>query len=249
MWAYEGRLWIFGGMGEDPRNGYLYQHGDVQHLGSLPHISFLSQMLQYDVVSKKWTDMKQSGSIPHPCDHRSARIKNTLWLYQPVSGKLYQLDLLSMHWSENTTSQLRPTEYLLTFSFTPIDDERIGLVYGVSLGETVSLEMPGDVWVLNVSTKTWTRHSSVSQAGMHCVVKDPHSCALFVVDGIHGFSKIQLWPEKQPKSLLWHALKAVDQQRGQTGMPGIPVHLQHKLLLPGEKITELGDESDDCDCE
>jgi hypothetical protein len=158
-----------------------------------------------------------------------------------VSGKLYQLDLRSLHWSENTISQLRPMGYSSNLSFTPIDDERIVL----SGGSRFELEMSMNVWVLNVSTKTWTRYFSGPQSGSHFVAKDPHSSALFVVDGIHGFSKIQLWPEKQPKSLLWHALKAIDQQRGQTGMPGIPVHLQHKFLLPGEKCTELGDKSND----
>jgi hypothetical protein len=79
----------------------------------------------------------------------------------------------------------------------------------------------------------------------HSVVKHPNSDALLVFGGhsVNEFflplSTVQLSskPENQPKSLLQLALKAADLHRDRTGVSGIPVDLQKKLLLPGENIS------------
>jgi len=111
----------------------------------------------------------------------------------------------------------------------------------------------GDIWVLDVTRNTWTQHdASGPPRGGHSAIKHPDSDALLVFGGnirppgrikVLPFATVQLSSEplNQPKSLLWHALKAVDRHRERVGCSGIPEELQKKLLLPGEKVSGLDD--------
>jgi hypothetical protein len=224
IWAYGDNVYSFGGGG--------------------------IELLQYNVLTKKWSDVVSTGDIPPStyagsdtcADYVCARIRGTVYVYDlELSQSMYKLDIATLHWTKIETHNCPGFSYGCTF--TAIDCHRIA-VYGGS--KPFPGPVTGDIWLFDVTSNTWTQNAASGPPRTeHSVVKHPHSDALLVFggfsmnDGFPPFTTIQLSskPEKQPKSLLQLALKAVDLHRDRTGVSGIPVDLQKKLLLPGEKIS------------
>jgi YD repeat-containing protein len=204
------------------------------------------ELLQYNVLTKKWSDVVSTGDIPPSPDiyYVCTRIRGTVYVYDlELRQSMYKLDLATLHWTKIETHSGPGISF--GCSFTAIDCHRIA-VYGGHKPFPFPGPVTGDIWLFDVTSNTWTQNAaSGPPRELHSVVKHPHSDALLVFGGIavHDFfppfTTIQLSskPEKQPKSLLQLALKAVDLHRDRTGLSGIPVDLQKKLLHPGEKIS------------
>ncbi len=221
MWAYGNNVWSFGGRGKE--------------------------LLQYNVLTKKWSDVVSTGDIP-PSPYREyvcARIRGTVYVYDLdiIQSSMYKLDLATLNWTKIETHSC--PGFSFGCSFTAIDCHRIA-VYGGHKPFPFPGPVTGDIWLFDVTSNTWTQNAASGPPRTeHSVVKHPHSDALLVFGGLAlsefypPFTTVQLSskPEKQPKSLLQLALKAVDLHRDRTGVSGIPVDLQKKLLLPGEKIS------------
>ena len=79
-WEYLGSMWIFGVWGP-PVYGYLNDHG--KHKGYRNGGGFNNQLLQFNPVSKEWTNPKSSGAVPAP-DHWccTTAIRHKVWMYQ-----------------------------------------------------------------------------------------------------------------------------------------------------------------------
>ena len=116
-WAYEGKLWFFGGEGPSP-TGYLNPYNDDFHLfqGFSDYFEN-NQLLCFHPSEQRWCCVKQSGAVPSPrCSHAATVMeeKHKAWVYGGNSCQtdqyfydLHALELSSFTWTLIATSPIR----------------------------------------------------------------------------------------------------------------------------------------------
>ena len=237
-WAHNQKLWIFGGHGPS-QEGYLNDYGDYDGLTN-------NQLLQFDFTVKKWSNMKCSGTIPAPRTQPATTIiGDSLFLFggsqlrrrsrlPPDFYELYQLDMLSLTWTQIQTGEPKPRG--LTFcSFNALTANML-----VLHGGKISDHLFSDTWIMDVPSLTWRKHS---------VIKDNPRCIhtgsiginkdVIIIGGIGGISiagakisaaavhKDTFHVMLEPKSLQQLALKTVHKHQAE---------LPLKIRLPKQLI-------------
>ena len=95
--------WIFGTYGP-PISSYLNDHGEYRPEAF--GYGFNNQLLQFNPISKEWTNPKSYGAVPAPslwCSTTATLHK--VWLYQDTGGRrvlfdeLYELNMNSLVWT------------------------------------------------------------------------------------------------------------------------------------------------------
>ena len=104
VWEYENKLWVFGGNGA-PLDNYLNDYGHF-------YKGWNNQLLQFNFVTKEWTNMKCLGEVPSPRGtHVATTIGNTVLLFEEkyhyfvedFADDLYQLDMCMFTWTQIQT--------------------------------------------------------------------------------------------------------------------------------------------------
>ena len=152
-WEYENKLWIFGGWGISLTLDDLNDYGDY-------HESYNNQLLQFDFVTKEWTNMKCLGEVPSPRkNHVTTITGNIVWLY---GGKrqnnyfddLYQLDMYALTWTQVQTGHPKP-EGRIHCTLNAITDKQL-VLHGGQKPRSTALN---DTWILDLPSKTWRQHT------------------------------------------------------------------------------------------
>ena len=65
-WGYAGKLWIFGGVGPSPAEGYLNDHGDLIDLQNEYGEVCNNQLLSYNPYTSEWINHECCGDVPSP---------------------------------------------------------------------------------------------------------------------------------------------------------------------------------------
>ena len=153
-WAYEGKLWIFGGEGKSP-SGFLNHHGKFMQVG----IDYQNnQLVHYDPSMHSWTDVKSSGAIPSPRSRVSTAImENKAWLYGGAIGfqvnqELFQLNMVSLSWTQIKTRFPQPPHVYPPSSLTPLTASQLFLHSAINLDDFKDLSVS---WILDVESYTW----------------------------------------------------------------------------------------------
>ena len=245
-WAHKRKLWIFGGHGPS-QEGYLNDYGDYDGLTN-------NQLLQFDFTVQKWPDMKCSGKIPAPRTQPATTIiGDKLWLYGGSHGKrpselppefyeLYQLDMLSLTWTQIQTGEPKPRGRTFC-SLNALTDNML-VLHGGRIPFTDHLF--SDTWIMDVTSLTWRKHS---------VTKDNPRCThtgssginndVIIIGGIGGISfagaKISVLCKDafhvmlEPKSLQQVALKTVHEHQAK---------LPWKMRLPRQLIKLMASDTE-----
>ena len=248
VWEYKGQLWTFGGHGL-PLAGYLNDHGDFQG----KNIGQNNQLLCYDPMSKDWRNPKPSGTIPKPrSKHRSAIIGDKVWtyggllnkpwpnLYHTYYDELYQLNMVSLTWTEIQTGQVKPP-YRTRCSLTSVTENRI-VLHG---GECTSHESLKDTWILDLSSLSWKRYeaskgvSRTGHTGTACI-----NTNIIIIGGNMStrdengiLTYKQLYSDAfsvklEPKTLQQVAIQKIYHHRDVLPWKVLPNSLKARLLFP-----------------
>ena len=154
-WEYTGQLWTFGGFGVSPA-GYLEDHGDFVQSDN-------NQLLCYDPSSEEWRNPKPFGTVPQPrARHATTLVGDKVWMYGGFSfdlniyDELYQLDMVSLTWTEIQTGQFKPPSGLL-FTLNAITESQLVLYGGESLDDLESLS---DIWIFDLASLSWQKYEA-----------------------------------------------------------------------------------------
>jgi hypothetical protein len=242
VWIYGGRIYSY-----TLPNGYLNTHEEYQAVDAY-HFSS-NGLFQYDVRGGVWINHENKGAVPPASDEYIAtRLRENAWMYGPVAKALFQLNLRSMHWTQvNITAGLELVEdrsTLLNCSFFPIDIDKIVLCGGFDTSDTSDTQDTiQDICILDISTRSWSRHTSIIECHMPVGVRYPDTKTFLVIgdnernNSSNVATEFHIEPQPRVKPLLWYALRAVDQHRERMDLRKgqLPDHLRDMLLLPGEK--------------
>ena len=162
-WAYEDKMWIFGGHGKHPF-GYLNHDEDFEGEGSWQWIN--NQLFSYDPSVEEWTSIKCSGKIPSPRYSASAaKINDKVWLYGGKTStgwqcELYELNLISLTWTHVRTGMPTPQIYGLPF-LTLLRDNLLALL---DHGDSQKTQT---TWLLDVESYKWRLYHEA--VGCYCL--------------------------------------------------------------------------------
>ena len=156
-WEYEGKLWIFGGLGPSPE-GYLNYSRDIVAFVGSPGLSRNNQLLCYDPNTRKWINPRCFGDVPSPrSGHASAIIKNKVWLfggYREHDDDIFcMLTMHSLTWTQIHIQFHPPACHECTI--TAVADQLV--LQGGRSGEGQYL---GDTWILDLKSHSWKLYTS-----------------------------------------------------------------------------------------
>ena len=154
-WAYEGKLWIFGGEGPSP-TGYLYPYNDDFHLfPGLPDHFANNQLLCFNLFEQRWSYVEQSGAIPSSRSSHATTVledKHKVWIYGGYNyhthqfiSDLHVLELSSFTWTLITTSP----RYFQTRSLNVVGDTKL------VLRADRFFDIPGEIWIFDMTSVSW----------------------------------------------------------------------------------------------
>ena len=225
-WDYENTLWIFGGWGLSPLDKYLNDYGDY-------NTGCNNQLLQFNFVTKEWTNMKCLGEVPSPRgNHATAKTGNIVWLYGGSRlfnyfYDLYQLNMCTFTWTQVQTGHSKP-EGRYRCSFSAITDKQLVLHGGLKDMCMAS----NDTWILDLPSKSWMQHTSEEEYARY----DHTGCAglsndVIIIGGIKKHNichQNNFHVRLEPKMLQQLAMKAV--YKHQNDLPHWRKCLPKKLI-------------------
>ena len=157
-WEYEDKMKtkdkIFGGaIGFlQSQEGYLNNFGDFELFST-------NQLLQFDIETKKWSDLKCLGNVPAPRQYHATTIRgNQVWLFGGINGpwiykELYQLDMSTFTWTVIVTEHLKP-QGRFQCSLNSVTNNHIVLHGGRSFpsGKDSSFK---NTWIMDLASQSW----------------------------------------------------------------------------------------------
>ena len=171
-WNYKDKLWIFGGFGVSPV-GYLNHHGEFAALfwNTIDlHVGSNNQVLYFDPVLYEWTNPACFGTVPSPRRfHSSSIVGDIVWLHGGMQNTniqiyddLYQLDMLSLVWTQIGTNTLKPSARWRS-TLTAITEKQLLLHRGfASRDKRIS-----DSWIFDIPSQTWRQYQGIEDHPRH----------------------------------------------------------------------------------
>ena len=230
-WEYTGQLWTFGGFGESLA-GYLDDHGDFDFVRKENN-----QLLCYDPSSEEWQNPKPSGTVPGPRSyHATTIVGDKVWMHGHNRGgkcdELYQLDMVSLTWTEVQTGQFKPARAL--FSLNAITESQLVLYGGNSINDFESLN---DTWIFDLASLSWKKYQATRgtprcyHTGTACMNNN-----VTIIGGsacgkptIHNDTfSLRL----EPKTLQMLAIQKIYQHQDVLSMELLPNSLKKLFLFP-----------------
>ena len=165
-WVYLGKLWTFGGNGDDPAY-YLNENGDFYEYENGYENN---QVFCFDLSSQKWTNPKSHGTVPSPRScHASTVVRDHAWVFGGYSHsihhdlyELYQFDLISLTWTEIQIHLTKPESDCYTLS--AVSQHQI-MLHGSQRADSPGLL--NDTWVLDLQSLSWKQHTANKKCACH----------------------------------------------------------------------------------
>ena len=105
MWQHGNKMWVYGGFGVPPADGYLNDHGDFTR--SVDALGCNNQLLSFDPTTETWENMACSGDLPSlGRNKKSAIIKDTVYMYKfeysvdECVNEFHELNMYSHIWTQ-----------------------------------------------------------------------------------------------------------------------------------------------------
>ena len=221
-WAYQGKLWVFGGCAENPV-GYLHDFGQFREIA--PFDIYTNQFICFDPSDTKWTNPNCTGSVPTPRGkHATTQGNNKVWLYGGTDmfvrslADLYELDMCSLVWTQIQTPQPKPQLQWpapAAWSLNAFTENKL-LLHGGT-----------DMWILDLQSKSWKHHqSSKPRRYIHTGVTGLHSHVTIVGGSDQDAAFLVMF---EPRSLQQLAMQTIEKHRT----------LLHSERLPNKLIDQL----------
>ena len=253
-WAYDRKVWIFGGFGPSPE-GFLYDYGDFQQSLTLAvGIGLNNQLLCYDPSINSWTNMECFGEIPSPRKHtRTAIIKEKVWLHGKTNQRhrkfhairWHELNMHSLVWTHIDISMswqegLNNRHVSRRPSITPISNSELALYVGYNRVHECTF-----TWILDVESHTWGLHMDETEnqarwGSNHTGTPGLNNNVIL----LGGKSSSQETNNSmfsvmlEPKLLQQLALKTIYQHKKVLEWKGLPRKLIHKMM-GNEAVEEM----------
>ena len=221
-WEYDEKMWVFGGeMGY--LLGYLNEHGDIEDRRN-------NQLLCFDPCCNTWTNPKCSGDVPSPrCDHATAIIGDSLWLYGGYnrgynSDDFYTMSMDSFSWIQININHPTPG-HRWKHSLNAISATQLVLHGGYCCG------LANATWIFDMEARVWRRYK---QDEDH---RDGHTGLRGLTDSViciggrskKEFTKSFFHLMLEPRSLQALAMQMIQRHKGVLQWKSLPNKLG-KLL-------------------
>ena len=239
-WDHDDKIWIFGGFGDPPADGYLNEHGDF--VGNADG-GYNNQLLCFDLSCRKWTNTKCFGAVPKPrSDHATAKIRDRVWLYRGLRDDcdMHEISMSSFVWTNITTSKLKP-EALCSYSLTAITDNQIVLhggsgSFSKQLNETWIYDIPSHSWrQINAAPQDHFRHSHAGITGLN-------NCVIMIGGRAHWNNdkpyNVVFSVMLEPKSLQHLAIQTVFVYKDELPLNTLPKKLRCKVMCSETDIVQ-----------
>lgn len=179
-WSHGGRMYIFGGKGEEPSAEARQQ----MQSGFFELDGPSNQFVCYDTVTNEWSYPKYKGKPPCPrSDHAMAQIGSHVFIFGGSTddgylGDLWRLDMDAMQWTYLATP-VTP-ERRCYHSLTSNADNELVLYSGIS-NDNKDLR---DCWVYSVRRNRWKRAQFEEEPRyLHTAVYSPRSSEILIFGG------------------------------------------------------------------
>ena len=225
-WAFDEKIWIFGGIGTSP-SSFLHDSGSFVRNNRNKYCN--NQLLCFDPITREWTNQTCNGNVPSPHSrHATAQTRRKLILfggedyYLNCLHDLYELDMDSLTSTNIQTGQIHPRARY-DASLTALNEGGLLVLHGgldTNLG-VFSFQF-NDTWVLDLETQSWRQYP---QNNIH------HSCHTgftgihdgIIIIGGRGPHAIHI--RLQPKSLQQLAIQTVHKYKNEVPKNSIPKKL------------------------
>ena len=272
-WEYKNKLWIFGGVGPDPKN-YLFKidgidesdGDDDNNDGKVGNDIFVNARLAcYNPNSHEWKSLLQFGAIPCPrLSHAVTKIKDHIWLYGGAFDRfrcyddLYELNMESLTWILIEPTSKLTYSFRVGHSLTAISDHEIALYGGSSITNDTSL------WLLDTQTLSWKQCDTFLSdykddygRERHTATMGTESLIIFGGDSYISENKSPCTIDMiqwalTPNSMVKSAMESAYENRSasQREWKTLPRHLHRQLCamseIDGADDKNVGNE-EDCD--
>ena len=224
-WAYQGKLWVFGGVAELSAGQYhkFGQFSDVGHF-----CRYTNQFLCFDPSNTEWTNPNCTGSVPIPRrQHATTLVNDKVWLYggkdvddRPLDD-LYELDMCSLVWTQIQTPQPTPQVKWRTpdaWSLNAFTQNKLLLHEGRHM------------WILDLQSKSWKKHhqSPKRRNSIHAGVTGLHS-HVTIIGGTSDDTALLELVMFEPRSLQQLAMQSIDKHRTSLNFECLPNKLIDQL--------------------
>ena len=185
-WAYNRKLWIFGGYGH-PLHGYLNTSGEsFEHKPNDPTAGawgFNNQLLCFNPSLQKWTNPPCYGAVSKPgTGGYITQFGNKVWQCRMSkvgdTDCLLELNMQSLVWTKlKVDCPIRPSERKL-HSFTALSEYTFVLHGGYDIA---TLDVLTDTWILDLSSASWRKYTGPRDHGRvrHSATNSNHNIVIF----------------------------------------------------------------------
>ena len=171
-WAFDEKLWIFGGHGV-PESGYLDAFGRFKKEDGF-HMN--NQLLCFDPTSlDKWRNPQCFGAVPSPHTRHATTITRDKVILFGACGSnylsdLYELNMCSLTWTEIQTGHIKPPGRVWSSSTTSSEGGHLVLHGGSGTRDF------NDTWIFNLESQSWTEYTKYKNLPCnHMCFTGPHS--------------------------------------------------------------------------
>ena len=178
-WAYNRKLWIFGGYGY-PLHGYLNTSGaSFDPYDPTGVQGFNNQLLCFNPSLQKWTNPHSYGAVPEPRSGRYfTQFDTKVWLCRMCNAGdtdfLLELNMQSLVWTKlKVDCPIRPSERIC-HTFTALSEYTFVLHGGYDIATNDALS---DTWLLDLPSASWRKYTGSSDHGRthHSATKSIHN--------------------------------------------------------------------------
>ena len=227
-WEYKGKMWVFGGRGIPPSQGFLNEHGDFIK-------SYNNQLVCYDPCSNTWTNPKCLGAVSSPRGkHATATIREKVFLYggyqsNPLSD-FFMMNMDSLSWTMMKTNQINPGPRCL-MSLTAVTANNL-VLYGwwrkSHLNKPWILDIEDEVWKPYTQSKDCIRYHHTGTRGL--------TTSVLIIGGLchHMQCNPPFHLMLEPKSLQQLSMHIIYQHKDMLPWKSLPSKMINQLMDPAE---------------
>ena len=231
-WEYKGKMWVFGGNGISPSQGFLNEHGDLIN-------PYNNQLLCYDPCSNTWSNPKCLGTVPSPRQlHATSIIGDKVFLFggfqSNALGDFFMMNMDALFWTMLITNQPYPGP-CFGMSLTSVTANHLVLYVGyhgsLALNEAWIFDADHGVWTKYTKFKDHTRYDHTGTRGLTNSVFISGGPILCDTKKVH---KRTFHLMLEPKSLRQLAMHTIYQHKDMLPWKCLPSKIINRLMDPAE---------------
>ena len=231
-WAYEDKLWVFGGSETELPYSAGYLNGFGQFTNPLLSKGcYTNQLLCFNPANAEWKNPECDGWVPTPRGkHATTQLNDKVWLYGGIDVNLrelddmYELSMRSLWWTQLQTAFFQPTPQGRALGTLRVCTENKLLLHG-GTGSGIKRD---EIWILDLQSTSWKKHTLAKDSYHHLGVTGLHS-PVTIVGGSSYDTTSHVMFEPRTRSLQQLAIQTIDKPRTLLGWNCLPNKLIDQL--------------------